>query len=310
MQVSWHLQARKQGRKSFKADVGHTVYTSSPLCSPLPSSSSPSSCSSSSPVKTNTLSLPSSRCSSPIPYASSTLSIQDITSPTGERISIGIGEKVYIGRKLEKLANTAERSTRLLRLPKAAKHASRIHCFISLSRDAEDNGRLAMRVEILGQNGMLVQGRKKEKGDVCISVKEEEEVVLGFYSGYEVTMICSPAEAQEPRIKKREIQAISAHPTSEATMPLSSDFTPMEEDLLSDEGEDEEEELVRPPTKRLRVTESLSSARSRSSSAAPSPYSHQEDDGYPPSDSSSDEGMDNDTDAKKAGALRSTILYR
>jgi len=188
-------------------------------------------------------------------------------------------------------------------LPKAAKHASRIHCCAQLSRDGEDSDKLVLKVEIIGQNGMLVQGAKKEKGEAYITVGEGEHVVLGFYSGYELTIVCS-AEAQEPKNNRRECQAISAHPTSEATMPLSSDFTPME-DLLSDEGEEEEEEeeeLVRPPTKRLRVTDSLSSVRSRSSSAAPSPYSHQEDDGYPPSDSSSDEGMDQDTDAKKAGA--------
>lgn len=152
----------------------------------------------------------------------------------------------------------------------------------------------------MGQNGMLVQGTKREKGNIDVSVNEEEEIVLGFYSGYEVTVVCS-AEADRHRDYKQDTLAILAHPTSEATIPLSSDLVTME-DLLSDEGEEEEEEeLVKPPAKRLRITESISSARSRSSSAAPSPYAHQEDDGYPPSDSSDNEGMEEDTDAKKAG---------
>lgn len=205
-----------------------------------------------------------------------------------------------------------EAHSRLLRLPKAAKHASRIHCCLQLAANEEDHDSLAMKVEIIGQNGMLVQGAKREKGHVQISVKEGEEVVLGFYSGYEVTFTCLADEVDDnqPRNNKRNILAVSAHPTSEATMPLSSDSTPME-DMLSDEGEEqeeEEEELVKPPKKRLRVTESVSSARSRSSSAAPSPYAHQEDDGYPPSDTSSDEDVNQDTDAKKAGKRPHSVI--
>jgi len=237
-----------------------------------------------------------------------------------------------IRNDLESHRENEDDVVKLVTIPKAAKHASRHHCSLNLHKSS--NGQLQLDIEVLGQNGMQLEGSKIPTGMKSIQVTEGETILLGFYTDFEVKVICKNRakkhvilnNASITRLQQEaEEQSLPPVPTSEATLGL---------DLEMDLEEDEDEEYAKAESKEVsvptvnevyrRASISLPSsvasspvsvaykkrqasresshqpvaikrARlsseviSRSSSPAPSPYAHQDDDGYPPEDSSESE---------------------
>jgi len=256
---------------------------------------------------------------------------------SSQTITVLIGQTIHIGRKLKKLEENIRSSTvhqsgqaKLVTIPKAAKHASRHHCSLTLHK--EEDG-LRLDIEVLGQNGMQLEGRKIPSGQKQVAVKDGEVITLGFYTDFDVKVVCDNTQAKHVTIREATREAteqLPPVPTSEATLGLDLEMDLDDEDAEADEEEDAQEvnmsliadaaqqrlpvklesaasspmapmsasqiamkrrqgsrESSYQPVKRARLSSEL-----RSSSPAPSPYAHQDDDGYPPEDSSESEDED------------------
>lgn len=246
-----------------------------------------------------------------------------------------IGQAVHIGRKLKKLEESIRNSleqregiVRLVTIPKAAKHASRHHCSLTLHK--EEDGRLRLDIDVLGQNGMQLEGVKIPHGDKQVVVNDGETVLLGFYTDFNVKVVCEDAPQAKHVIShqaRETTEQLPPVPTSEATLglDLEMDLDDEDEDAEVEEDADQEQEKLamfaevaeqRLPIKLESAASSPMTASSASkkrqgsressyqpvkrarltseirSSPAPSPYAHQDDDGYPPEDSSESEDED------------------
>lgn len=248
-----------------------------------------------------------------------------------------IGQTVHIGRKLKKLEESIRSSSeqqdgtvRLVTIPKAAKHASRHHCSLTLHK--EEDGRLRLDIDVLGQNGMQLEGVKIPHGEKQVVVINGETVLLGFYTDFNVKVICEDAPQAKHVISHRvreTTEQLPPVPTSEATLglDLEMDLDDEDEDAeveVEEDADQEQEKLAmfaevaeqRLPIKLESAASSPMTASSASkkrqgsressyqpvkrarltseirSSPAPSPYAHQDDDGYPPEDSSESEDED------------------
>lgn len=279
--------------------------------------------------------------SSVLPSAISSIEYVNLEA-SNETITITIGETVHIGRKLKKLEQKlrdddaySQGAVKLVTIPKAAKHASRHHCSLTLSRS--NDGDLSLDIEVLGQNGMQLQGVKIPTGNKTLRVGEGETVLLGFYTDFSIKAVCKakvdagrhviPQTTAHPKHQQADEQ-LPPVPTSEATLGLD-----LEMDLEDEDDEEAEAEGVVDAVKPSFITSANTSASRRSSismsssvpsspvsvtaynkrrrasresshqpavkrarfssevrsSPAPSPYAHQDDDGYPPEDSSESE---------------------
>lgn len=243
-----------------------------------------------------------------------------------------IGECVHIGRKLKKVEETIRNAPRhqdlhfkLVTIPKAAKHASRHHCSLVLRPNEDDNIRLTLDIQVLGQNGMQLEGVKTPNGEKQVQVQEGDTVTLGFYTDFDVKVVCQSRVAKH--VTKQEattdrIEHFPTVPTSEATLGL--DLEMDLEDAVEVEAEEEEQKpvaiakevkpkpvmkMISAPSSPAPVAFMQSASKKRQgsressiqpakraqlssearSSPAPSPYAHQDDDGYPPEDSSESE---------------------
>lgn len=282
---------------------------------------------------------------------------------SSQSTTITIGQVVHIGRKLKKLEqqirsndnfddddDNDEECFKLVTIPKAAKHASRHHCSLKLHESSDADGIMKLDIQVLGQNGMQLEGVKIATGSKSITVSEGETVLLGFYTDFDVKVICkrfkdsrrarhviadTSASTKRREQEQQQQQAVEeqlpAVPTSEATLGLDLEMDLEEDDDEEDYVADEDKAVPVIPSvykrasssiplsssssvasspaslshkkrqtsresshqpaavKRARLNSEIRSSPSSSSSPAPSPYAHQDDDGYPPEDSSESE---------------------
>lgn len=169
-------------------------------------------------------------------------------------------------------------------LPKAAKHASRRHCRVWL--ETLEGGETQLVVDVMGQNGMLLDGEKVAQGENRIVIAPARNCIsLGFYSGVEVSLNILNATAKSRTVPPQEYEESTL--TSEATLLLDLASSPASHRLRSSSlpAEEQSQEEAPRPAKRQKQDRM---ARS-SSVAAPSPFAHQDDDGFPPESSSEEE---------------------
>lgn len=138
-------------------------------------------------------------------------------------IRIRKGDIYHIGRKLtsSSLKSPLSEGT-LLRLPKAAKHASRLHCTIAWQADTSSVDIANLHIDVLGSNGMVVNGRNKKQGSHFEKLPADgRALILGFHSGVEINLYRASDEhpptpsAEDTSLSARESE--TSHPTSEAT---------------------------------------------------------------------------------------------
>lgn len=284
---------------------------------------------------------------------------------SSQSITITIGQVVHIGRKLKKLEqkirsndnfddnDNDEECFKLVTIPKAAKHASRHHC--SLKLHTTDADEMKLDIQVFGQNGMQLEGVKIPTGSKSITVTEGEAVLLGFYTDFDVKVICKRFKdsrqarhvtADTASMRQEAQQAVEEHlpavPTSEATLGLDLEMDLEEDDGEEDLGDEDKAVPVIPSVckrassfiplsssvasspasishkkrqtsresshqpaavKRARLSSEIRSSSPSSSPPAPSPYAHQDDDGYPPEDSSESEDEEA-IERRKEGELR------
>ena len=248
---------------------------------------------------------------------------------------------MHIGRKLTSRSRLSPLSRGLrLRLPKAAKHASRHHCTVRCEQSKTSTDRV-LHIEVFGQNGMLCQGETIACGEHHIPVKALDTVFLGFYSDYEIVVTlgdqsCPPSTARLEHIQQAAFSDVDN---------LTSDTAPLESEMQSEIGNSDALDLLHLFSSPAKSEVSLLSAHSsplsivsannspqkslspvvadrrqrdlsdhhtdkrqrtllhRSSSAAPSPYAHQEDDGFPPESSDEEEQFDEAETERKGMTL-------
>lgn len=184
-----------------------------PSCSPLRSAAQ---CS---PARAPTPNhLPPIDCSSPSRPA--------FVQPDGGalRLSLPLDTTLHFGRKAKKPARLATKrgdKTLPVLLPKSAKNASRVHCTVEVLPLAEaDAGeaprrrrRVVVRVEVMGQNGMKVDGRLLKCGEVAqLERKLGRDVELEFWGWTALVKVGGTrAERGElPRRGKRSARAAEA----------------------------------------------------------------------------------------------------
>ncbi|CAD6573199.1 MAG: hypothetical protein CYPHOPRED_005090 [Cyphobasidiales sp. Tagirdzhanova-0007] len=299
----------------------------SPLCSPLPSSSAASSSPIRAGCRENSLVFQSSspaclRPSSPPASPASHIktssniaiaadgqktnlqaSVLDIVSLC-DRVDIVTGETLHIGRKTEAMpfASARDQHIKRVQLPKAAKHASRHHCSVKTLISPE-NSRLEMHLDVLGQNGMQWEGIKIAKGLVIVEVKPDQEARLGFFSGFEIILkihSASTTPVGKTAHNSFDLESESscqdgAAPSSDMIQNTASSVTslpsvtssPLSSVVSSPAGDCDGAR----PNKRRRLF-SLPKSHVESSGQSPSPYAHQDDDGYPPESSDEEDGTD------------------
>ena len=249
--------------------------------------------------------------------SSSHATIIDVTS-SSERVNIVIGETLHIGRKAEAMpiSSSSQAPCRVIRLPKAAKHASRHHCSVTLTESADEKGTIGLHLTltVLGQNGMQLDQNKVSQGLHTVKILQDKEISLGFFSGFVVVVktrsVLEQAKQAEQTANAPVFHASTVAPIEETTSILSYETasssvssSPLSSAPSSSVADNES---PRPSKKRRRH----SIAFMTSESPAPSPYAHQEDDGYPPESSDEEvEDVENDLNVNNAAGKLAGLKY-
>ncbi|KAI5475958.1 Rho GTPase activation protein domain containing protein [Pseudohyphozyma bogoriensis] len=119
--------------------------------------------------------------------------------PHDEPLSLRLerGTVMQFGRKAKKPTATLDETTLAVRLPKAAKNASRLHCTARISSEASEVDFLTVEVRVLGQNGMKIDGKLWRAGETALLPCEAgQRVELAFW-GWTSVLIVAESEIKQ-----------------------------------------------------------------------------------------------------------------
>lgn len=194
---------------------------------------------------------------------------------SSQTINIVIGQTVHIGRKLKKLeerirseSSNWNTPTTLVTIPKAAKHASRHHCTLTLSK--AENG-LRLVIAVLGQNGMQLEGVKIPCGEKQVEVPDRGIVTLGFYTDFEVNVMCEAIQTQHvtKQVVREATEQLPIIPTSEATLGLDLEMDLEDEEDAGAEEDQQQSHVLAEEVKPVRRSQPVKLESAPSSPMAP-----------------------------------------